>query len=235
MKRAARSGKRSGPEARPRGAVRALASTARAARVLAALRRARPRANVELDGHTPLELLIATILSAQCTDQRVNRVTPALFNRYRVAEDYADATPAELEALIRPTGFFKTKAKNLRACGRALVQRFGGRVPQTLEELVALPGVGRKTANVILGNCFGQPAVVVDTHVKRVAGRLGLSQSADPERIERDLQRLIPRRLWTEGSQGLLIHGRYVCLARKPTCETCPVYADCAWEGKRPR
>jgi endonuclease-3 len=165
----------------------------------------------------------------------VNQVTPGLFNRYRVAADYADATPAELEAVIRPTGFFKTKAKNIRACGRTLVQRFGGQVPQTLEELVSLPGVGRKTANVILGTCFGQPAVVVDTHLKRVARRLGLTQSDDPKRIERDLQRLIPRRLWTEGSQGLLLHGRYVCLARNPKCETCPVYEDCMWQGKHPR
>ena len=194
-----------------------------------------PSAKVELAYGTPLELLIATILSAQCTDERVNHVTPGLFKRYRRAADYANADLAELEALIRSTGFFKSKARNIVACGRMLTERFGGKVPDTMEELVMLPGVGRKTANVILGSYFGQPAIVVDTHVKRVANRLGLASSEEPERIELALQRLIPRDQWTSGSQRLLLHGRYVCMARKPECARCVLYSDCAWEEKRPR
>ena len=194
-----------------------------------------PSAKVELAYGTPLELLIATILSAQCTDERVNQVTPALFKRYRRAADYAEADLAELEALIRSTGFFKSKARNIVACGRMLTERFGGKVPDTMEQLVMLPGVGRKTANVILGSYFGQPAIVVDTHVKRVANRLGLAASEEPERIELALQRLIPRDQWTSGSQRLLLHGRYVCMARKPECARCVLYSECPWEGKRPR
>jgi len=194
-----------------------------------------PSAKVELAYSTPLELLIATILSAQCTDERVNQVTPALFKRYRRAADYAEADLAELEALIRSTGFFKSKARNIVACGRMLTERFGGKVPDTMEQLVMLPGVGRKTANVILGSYFGQPAIVVDTHVKRVANRLGLAASEEPERIELALQRLIPRDQWTSGSQRLLLHGRYVCMARKPECARCVLYSECPWEGKRPR
>ncbi len=193
-----------------------------------------PSPQVELAHQKPLELLIATILSAQCTDQRVNQVTPPLFRRYRRAEDYGNADPAELETLIRPTGFFKSKARHIMACGKALAERFGGRIPDSMDALVTLPGVGRKTANVILGACFGKPAVVVDTHVKRVANRLGLAASEDPDKIERSLQGLIPRRSWTAGAQRLLLHGRYVCLARKPKCEQCPIYGDCAWKGKKP-
>ncbi len=219
----------------PRGASPSQAAKRRAARMLSALTRAMPSAKVELTYDTPLELLIATILSAQCTDERVNRVTPALFKRYRRAADYADADLAELEATIRSTGFFKSKARNIVACGRMLTERFGGEVPDTMEELVMLPGVGRKTANVILGSCFGQPAIVVDTHVKRVANRLGLAASEDPECIELALQWLITPAQWTSGSQRLLLHGRYVCMARKPACVHCVLYSECAWEGKRPR
>lgn len=211
------------------------AAKRRVARILKALERAMPRARVELSHQKPLELLIATILSAQCTDQRVNQVTPALFQRYRRAEDYGNADPAELEALIRPTGFFKSKARNIIACGKALAERFGGQVPDSMEALVTLPGVGRKTANVILGACFGKPALAVDTHVKRVANRLGLAASEDPGKIELSLQHLIPSRSWTAGSQRLLLHGRYVCLARKPKCDHCTIYGDCTWEGKKPR
>jgi len=218
-----------------RGTSPSQAAKRRAASMLGALTRAMPSAKVELTYDTPLELLIATILSAQCTDERVNHVTPALFKRYRRAADYAEADPAELEAIIRSTGFFKSKARNIIACGRRLTERFGGEIPDTMEELVMLPGVGRKTANVILGSCFGQPAVVVDTHVKRVANRLGLAASEDPERIELALQRLIPRTEWTSGSQRLLLHGRYVCMARKPACAHCVLYSECAWAGKRPR
>jgi len=207
----------------------------RVARILAALGRAVPSAGMELSHHNPFELLVATILSAQCTDQRVNQVTPTLFKRYRRAADYAEADPDELEAMIRPTGFYKSKARNIVACGRALTEKFGGNVPDTMEALVTLPGVGRKTANVILGNCFGKPAIVVDTHVKRVSQRLGLAASEDPTQIEYALQRLIPRGAWTAGSQRLLLHGRYVCVARTPKCEQCAVYSECDWIGKRPR
>jgi len=207
----------------------------RVTRILAALERSIPQAKVELSHRNHLQLLVSTILSAQCTDQRVNQVTPKLFSRYRRAVDYAGADPAQLEAIIRPTGFYKSKARNLVACGRVLTEQFSGEVPDTMDALVTLPGVGRKTANVILGTCFGKPAVVVDTHVKQVSQRLGLAASGDPTRIEHALQQLIPRRAWTLGSQRLLLHGRYVCVARKPKCEECAVYSECNWAGKRPR
>ena len=226
---------RTGRAGRHDAAAPSATAKARAVHILKTLDRTMPSAKVELSHGSPLELLIATILSAQCTDQRVNQVTPRLFSRYRRARDYAEADPAELEALIRPTGFFKNKARHIIACGKALEQRFGGNVPDSMDALATLPGVGRKTANVVLGACFGKPALVVDTHVKRVANRLGLASSQDPEKIEASLQSLIPRRLWTVGSQRLLLHGRYVCLARKPQCDRCAVYTDCAWEGRRPR
>jgi endonuclease III len=207
----------------------------RVARILLALHRAMPNAKVELDHRNPLQLLIATILSAQCTDRRVNQVTPTLFRRYTEAADYAKADPSELETIIMPTGCYKSKTRSLIGTGKMLLERFGGKVPKTMDELVQLPGVGRKTANVLLGNCFDQPAVVVDTHVKRVAHRLGLTVSEDPELIEQDLQRVIPLQQWTSGSELLLLHGRYVCVAKRPKCEQCPIYAECPWEGKRPR
>lgn len=190
---------------------------------------------VELDHRSPWELLVATILSAQCTDQRVNQVTPNLFRRYHSPRDYAEADPAELEALIRPTGFFKTKAKNLIQCAKMLMGQFHGKVPDTMEALTTLPGVGRKTANVLLGNVFDKPAVVVDTHVKRVSGRLDLTCHSDPEKVEADLQTLLPARQWIEGSQRLLLHGRYVCLARAPKCPQCAIFSECRWEGKTAR
>ncbi len=190
---------------------------------------------VELDHRSPWELLVATILSAQCTDQRVNQVTPNLFRRYHAPRDYAEAEPAELQALIRPTGFFKTKAKNLIQCAKVLMEQFHSKVPETMEALTTLPGVGRKTANVLLGNVFGKPAVVVDTHVKRVSGRLDLTRHSDPEKVEADLQTLLPARQWTEGSQRLLLHGRYVCLARAPKCPQCAIFSECRWEGKTAR
>ncbi len=213
----------------------ALTDTRRLARMLRTLRATAPAMKVELDHGTPWELLVATILSAQCTDQRVNQVTPALFRRYRRPQDYVEADPAELEALIRPTGFFKTKARNLIHCAKAVVETFHGQVPDTMEALTGLPGVGRKTANVLLGNAFNKPAIVVDTHVKRVAGRLHLTRQTDPDKVERDLQQLLPAEDWTEGSQRLLLHGRYVCLARAPKCAICAIYSDCHWEGKRTR
>jgi endonuclease-3 len=189
---------------------------------------------IELSASSPWELLVATILSAQCTDQRVNQVTPGLFERFRTPADFASADRAELERLIKSTGFFRAKAQNLMNCGRTLVERFGGDVPRTMEDLVTLPGVGRKTANVILGAAFGQPSVVVDTHVKRVAKRLGLSKSDDPVKIEFDLRRQMPAASWTLGSHHLLLHGRYVCVARRPRCEQCALYDLCASRDKRP-
>lgn len=207
----------------------------RAARIFSALRQTLSVPRVELQHRTPLQLLIATILSAQCTDRRVNQVTPALFRRYRTAGEYAAADQAELERLIKSTGFFKSKARNIIGCCRTLIERFNGTVPGTMEALVTLPGVGRKTANVVLGNHFGKPAVIVDTHVKRVSQRLGLSASDDPDRIEQDLQQLMPPREWTLGSQRLLLHGRYVCLARSPKCRECGIDDLCHWKGKQPR
>lgn len=190
---------------------------------------------MELAHRSPWELLVATILSAQCTDQRVNQVTPALFKRYRTPVEMAQAEPAELEGLIRPTGFYKNKAKHLIGCAQAVTERFHGDIPATMEALTSIPGVGRKTANVILGTAFGQPAVVVDTHVKRVANRLSLANSDDPEQIERDLQQAFPKRQWTDVSQRLLLHGRYVCLARTPRCGDCTLYDLCRWKGKQDR
>lgn len=204
----------------------------RPSRIAAILRRAMPAAKMELSHRSPWELLVATILSAQCTDQRVNQVTPALFTRYRTPQDFARAKPAELEALIKSTGFYKSKAKHLIGCGQAIVERFHGQVPPTMDDLTSIPGVGRKTANVIMGTAFGKPAVVVDTHVKRVANRLGLTRSEDPDQIERDLQRVFPQPQWTDVSQRLLLHGRYVCLARVPRCVECRLYDECAWKGK---
>lgn len=215
--------------------VRATRHGQRAVLLCAALAHSMPSIRVELTHRDPWELLVATILSAQCTDQRVNQVTPALFARYRHPADFARARLPELERLIRSTGFFKNKARHLVGCGRELTERFGGVVPQTMETLTSLPGVGRKTANVVLGNAFGKPSVIVDTHVKRVANRLGLTRSSDPEVIEQDLQKHLPQAEWTRGSQQLLLHGRYVCLARKPKCATCVIYDDCPWEGKLPR
>ncbi|WP_447603307.1 endonuclease III [Nitrospira sp. Nam80] len=207
----------------------------RALRIVKALKSSRPDAGVELHHRTAWELLVATILSAQCTDERVNRVTPALFRRYPSPKSYAAADQTELETLIKPTGFYKSKARNLIACAKSVAARPEQHVPNTMDELTALPGVGRKTANVMLGNWFGEPAVIVDTHVKRVSGRLGLTNATDPDQVETDLQRLLSPEEWTSGSQQLLLHGRYICLARKPQCDRCPIYRDCPWEGKRAR
>ena len=218
-----------------RGARTGDSVSVRAKRILKILDATMPKVRVELDSSNPLELLMATILSAQCTDDRVNQVTPTLFAKYRTAADYAQAVPEELEAIIRSTGFYKSKAKHLIGCGKALHERFGGQVPGKMEDLTTLPGVGRKTANVILGSYFNQPAIVVDTHVKRVSNRLGLTKSQDPEQIELDLQKLLPKANWTLGAQRLLLHGRYVCQARLPQCERCVIAQDCFWEGKAPQ
>ena len=200
---------------------------ARAARLVRGLRKLYPDSDCALEHHNVLELLVATILSAQCTDVRVNQVTPALFRRYPEAADYADADPAELEDYIRSTGFFRNKAKSLRNLGRALTDDHGGEVPDKMEQLVRLPGVGRKTANVVLGTWFGQPAIPVDTHVTRLSGRLGLTRETDPVKIEKELQALLPKKDWTFSSHALIWHGRRVCNARKPDCEACTLRPDC--------
>jgi endonuclease-3 len=195
---------------------------------IARLKSAYPDARTALDWKNPLELLVATILSAQTTDVRVNAVTPTLFAKYPTAADYASADPAQLEEDIRPTGFFRNKAKSLRGMARALVDDHGGEVPQTMDDLVALPGVGRKTANVVLGNAFSvDEGVVVDTHVRRLSNRLGFTTHNDPEKIEGELMKTVPKRDWTVFSHLLILHGRSVCKARKPACEDCVVNDLC--------
>jgi endonuclease-3 len=223
------------PSAMTTKSSRSLDQRTRVLEIAKTLQRTMRNPKMELDHRSPWELLVATILSAQCTDQRVNQVTPALFQRYRQPAELAAADLPELEQLIRSTGFFKSKAKHLAACSKAVTERFGEQVPRTMDELLTLPGVGRKTANVLLGNAFGQPSVVVDTHVKRVAKRLGLTRSDDPDLVEQDLQQLLPRSQWTAFSQRLLLHGRYVCLARTPQCRTCPIYRHCPWKEKDSR
>jgi len=191
-----------------------------------------PDSSIALKFSNPFELLVATILSAQCTDVKVNQVTTDLFNKYRSAKDYAEANLAELEDDIRPTGFYHNKAKSIQKCCRELVARFGGRVPDTLEELVILPGVGRKTANVILGNAYGVPGIVVDTHVHRVSQRIGLTKNDDPVKIEFDLMEIVPKEKWTHFSNLLIWHGRKTCIAKKPLCEQCPIRKWCDYESK---
>jgi len=187
-----------------------------------------PGAHCELDYKNPLQLLIATILSAQCTDKRVNMVTPALFKKYPKATDYAKAPQAELENAIKSTGFFRNKTKSIRAATSTIDKKFGGRVPETMDELRELPGVGRKTANVVLGNAFGKnEGIVVDTHVARLSQRLGLTKQIDPEKIERDLMKLVPREHWTNWSHWLIWHGRRRCFARKPDCSQCEIFRLC--------
>jgi endonuclease-3 len=204
---------------------------ARTRRIVARLATLYPDAHCELDFGNPLQLLIATILSAQCTDVRVNMVTPALFARYPDAAAFAKSDTKELEDLIRSTGFYRAKARNIQLCCRQLVERHGGEVPSTMEELVALNGVGRKTANVILGNAFDIPGLPVDTHVTRLSWRLGLTTETDPVKIERDLTALVPPEGWTMLGHRLIFHGRRVCLARKPRCEECGLAKDCPRNG----
>jgi endonuclease III len=206
--------------------------------VMPRLKREYPDATTELNWKNPLELLVATVLSAQTTDVRVNQVTKDLFEKYRTAEDYAAVDPAQLEQDIRPTGFYRNKARSLQGMARALLERHGGEVPRTMAELVALPGVGRKTANVVLGNAFGvDEGIVVDTHVRRVSNRLGLTEESDPERIERDLLRVVPEGGRTVFSHLLILHGRRVCKARKPDCPNCVLNDVCpsAYYYKTPR
>lgn len=210
----------------PRKATRPSAKE-RVPAVLAVLADLYPAPDTALVHDNPLQLLVATILSAQCTDKRVNLVTPALFARYKTAADYAGADPAELEGYVQSTGFYRNKAKNIRACCQLLVERHGGEVPDTLEELVELPGVGRKTANVVLGNAFQTPGITVDTHVGRLSRRLGWTRHLDPVKVERVLMELLPPPDWTTVSHRLILHGRAVCHARKPRCGACPLAPHC--------
>jgi endonuclease-3 len=208
------------------------AKAARTGKLIVGLQKTYPDAHCELNYSNPLELLIATILSAQCTDKRVNLVTVELFKKHRSAADYANANAADLEQEIKATGFFRNKAKSLQACCRKLVERHGGKVPQTLEELTQLDGVGRKTANVVLGNAFGiNDGIVVDTHVARLSGRLGLTKQKDAGRIEEDLMKLVPRNQWTMFSHWLIWHGRRRCDARKPDCPRCEIKKLCPQVG----
>ncbi|MFQ5690925.1 MAG: endonuclease III [Gemmatimonadota bacterium] len=201
---------------------------ARAREISRLLAEAYPDLSLSLDYASPLELIVATILSAQCTDERVNRVTPELFRRYPTAREYAEGDREELEERIRSTGFYRNKAKHIQEMARRLVDEHGGEVPEAMEDLVKLPGVARKTANVVLSNAFGKnEGVVVDTHVKRVAGRLGLTRHTDPVKIERDLMELLPRAEWRTFAWRLILHGRRVCSARKPACERCILESAC--------
>ncbi|MGD2136068.1 MAG: endonuclease III [Gemmatimonadales bacterium] len=200
----------------------------RVAPVIRILSKEHPDATTALRHRDPLQLLVATILSAQCTDERVNTVTKELFKKYRTAEDYADADPQEFEQEIRSTGFFRNKTKSIIGMAQALVERHDGEVPTTMDDLSALPGVGRKTANVVLGNAFGvDEGIVVDTHVKRLSNRLKFSNEKDPDKVERDLMQLVPKKHWTAFSHLLILHGRAVCTARSPKCEICPIRRYC--------
>lgn len=208
------------------------AKRARARRIIRALKKAYPDAKIALDFGNPLELLVATILSAQCTDERVNQVTPALFKKYGTARDYARAEASTLEEEVRSTGFYRAKTRSIIAMAKALLEKHGGEVPRSRAALIALPGVGLKTANVILGNAFGEQAIAVDTHVFRVSQRLGLARSDDPDEIHDQLSDALPEKEWTLTTHLVQAHGRRCCFARKPLCPACPVRTLCPWPGK---
>jgi endonuclease-3 len=216
-----------------RGATTGSPTKAKVRKILDILAKTYPDARIELKFTTPLELLVATILSAQCTDARVNLVTPHLFQKYRSAKAYAEADPAVFEEEIRSTGFFRSKAKNIIACCQKLVQDFSGKVPRTLEELTSLPGVGRKTANIVLYNAYGIPGFGVDTHVARVTNRLGLVDTEDPDSIEEQMCQLIPREDWGQATHLFIFHGRRTCAAKQPRCPQCTLRSLCSWPGKR--
>jgi endonuclease-3 len=199
----------------------------RVKKILKILRKTYPDVKTALRHRSPLQLLVATILSAQCTDKQVNQVTPALFKKLRTAKDFADVPLADLEEMIRPTGFYRNKAKSIKACCEALVERHGGKVPDNIEDLVKLPGIGRKTANVILGSAFGIPGIVVDTHVKRLSQRIGFTEERDPVKIEFDLMPKIPKKDWIAFSHQMIWHGRALCNARNPKCYECPLLSLC--------
>ncbi len=221
-------GSKKGPARKGKWREDPAAKKRRARQIIAKLKRAYPDARCALDHRTPFELLVATILSAQCTDVRVNLVTPALFARYPTSQALAEADPAQVEETIRSTGFFRNKTKSLIGMGKAVMERHGGEIPRDMESLRVLPGVGRKTANVVLGNAFGiDDGIVVDTHVSRLAQLLKLTDEHDPEKIERDLVALVPRSDWTVVSHLLIFHGRQVCIARRPRCGSCVVASLC--------
>lgn len=209
------------------------ATPAIAKKILAILEQAYPDACVTLDFRNPFELLIATILAAQCTDKRVNQVTKGLFKRYATPKSFAEADPVELEEAIRSTGFYRNKAKSVIGCSRKIMEEFDGQVPQTMQELITLPGVWRKTANIVLSNALGITAgIAVDTHVMRVVNRLGLAQSDKPDEIEQQLCRIVPKAKWTSLTHLLVFHGRAVCTAKRPDCPHCPVLHLCPWPDK---
>ena len=208
----------------------------RTRQIISKLKKTYPDAHCELNHSNPLELLMATILSAQCTDERVNKVTPALFARCRTARDFAEISSPELEGLIRTTGFFRSKAKSIRGCAAGLMKDHGGEVPKTMEHLHKLPGVGRKTANVVLGNAFNlAEGIVVDTHVGRLSRRMGLTRQHDPVKVEKALVKIVPKADWTLFSHLLIWHGRRRCSARKPDCPHCEISDLCSKRGVRPR
>ena len=204
----------------------------RAAKVLARLRAAYPDADCELVFSNPLELAIAAILSAQCTDKRVNMVTPALFRKYRTASDWARTPQATLEKEIRSTGFFRNKAKNIRALCKVLEEKHGGKIPDELDVLIGLPGIGRKTANLLIATAYGQPGIIVDTHFRRLSQRLGFTTSNDPDKIEFELKAIVPEESWTDWSHCMVFHGRRCCFARKPNCHGCPINKLCPSFGQ---
>ena len=203
----------------------------RAIEIIECLKKKFPEAGIELHFKNQVELLVATILSAQCTDKRVNMVTPSLFKKYKTVKDYANANPKTFEKEIHSTGFFRAKAKNIIGCAKEIVKRFGGQVPNQMEDLVTLPGIGRKTANVILGNIFDIPGLVVDTHMKRIANRLGLTDKQDPEKIEFALNEIVPKKDWTLFSHLIIWHGRRTCFARNPNCAQCTINTLCPSRG----
>ena len=204
----------------------------RVKKIVGVLSKEYPHAKTALHLTNPLELLVATVLSAQCTDKQVNQVTPVLFKRFKTPAEFARAPLSAIEQFIRPTGFFHNKAKNIKNCAKALLEKHEGKIPQTLEELVKLPGVGRKTANVVLGAAFGIPGIVVDTHVARISNRLGLTADKNPLKIERDLMDLIPRPGWNDFCLRLIFFGRSTCTARRPKCLSCPLEKLCPWPYK---
>ncbi|WJY96601.1 Ultraviolet N-glycosylase/AP lyase [Corynebacterium fournieri] len=226
--------RRPGSHPAARGAETDIGRTRRARRINRTLAQTFPHAHAELDFSNPLELLVATVLSAQTTDARVNMVTPALFAAYPTAHAYAEANQAEVEEIIRSTGFFRSKAKNLIGLGQKLVSDFGGEVPTKLEDLVTLPGVGRKTAHVVRGNAFDMPGLTVDTHFQRLVKRLMLTEATDPVKIEHAIAELIERREWTMFSHRIIFQGRRICHARKPACGVCPIAYDCPSFGAGP-
>jgi endonuclease-3 len=205
----------------------------RAQHIIDILRQSYQDARVTLDYKTPFELLVATVLAAQCTDDKVNQITPGLFNRYPTPQAFAEADEAELQDIIRPTGFFRQKTRSIIEIAQDVLTKFGGIIPNTLDDLISLRGVGRKTANLILGEVYGKPSIVVDTHVKRISARLGLTEHKDPTKIEFDLMKVIPEENWTEINHLLVAHGRAICKAPTPLCERCPVLDLCPYGRQR--